>query len=108
MQFYDCILATYRVLTKNEPTGEQIGSLNHLIEAIRLSDAELAKNLAEVKHKLEAYQFVKQDIELRSKVKEIWTFQIERTKKELLQATETYNLAAKQKSLFEVEAEDLL
>jgi hypothetical protein len=88
---YETINKIYQRYEPDVNIPDSKAGISHMLAKIENSDPKTAKLLRELKLSFESYQFVKQDIELRSKVKDIWIMQVERTKSEMLKCLLNFN-----------------
>jgi hypothetical protein len=89
---YEIARRVFHLYYQNEIADGSNKDFKQMLEAIERKDKYAADLLRDVKLKFDSYQFVKQDIELRSKVKEIWIMHVERTYNELNISMENFNL----------------
>lgn len=88
---YKAINNIFQHYVHDEHLTDSKTEISQMLAIIENKDPQTAKLLRELKLSFESYQFVKQDIELRSKVKDIWIMQVERTKSEILKCLNNYN-----------------
>jgi hypothetical protein len=105
---YETIRTIYHFYYPDINPVEMKPGLQEMLEAIAYKDMETMALLRELKLKYESYQFVKQDIELRSKVKDIWTMQVKRTKNDLHECILKYNNRAISHTMAVIQPEDML
>ncbi|NOU48164.1 MAG: hypothetical protein HOO86_14035 [Bacteroidales bacterium] len=105
---YETIRTIYHFYYPEINPDETKPGLQQMMEAIESKDKETLALLRDLKLKYESYQFVKQDIELRSKVKDIWTMQLKRTKNDLQECILNYNNWALNHVMAVIQPEDLL
>lgn len=77
------------------------GSLNQnkLIAEIKRHDKEIGLQFEQFAQAYEAYLFVKQDFELKSKLKEIWEFQCKSLKEKAINSFGTLKTLLEQKKI---------
>ncbi len=71
------------------PQSAQEMPLNKIPEALAPFDKEVAEALSRLKLAEETHAFVKHDMELRTKLRDVWHMQCEQTAAELEQCRET-------------------
>jgi hypothetical protein len=70
-----------------------------LIAEIKRHDNEIGSKFEQFSQAYEAYLFVKQDFELRSKLKEIWEFQCKSLKDKAISSFDALKTLLKQKNI---------
>jgi hypothetical protein len=88
---YETINKIFQFNYPNESLSESKTEISQMLKMIENADPQIARLLVNLRRCYESYHFVKQDIELRSKVKDIWIIQVERTKSELQNCIIKYN-----------------
>lgn len=72
---------------------------NKLIAEIKRHDKEIGLQFEQFAQAYEAYLFVKQDFELKSKLKEIWEFQCDNLKEKAESSFDALKTVLKQKNI---------
>lgn len=81
MIYQICISILDQIEKEHEYTFSE-KDISEIIEKIRENDSEIADILFDLKSKNEIHQFVNQDGEMRSKLKDLWQMQSDRTRQD--------------------------
>lgn len=76
---YQISKSIFNQLTQSDALTDLDNNIDGIINKIFEIDPEIADLLNEFKSKYEIHHFVRRDNELRSKMKDIWQFQCDRT-----------------------------
>lgn len=95
----DLLLQLYAALFADQEVKSGEANERIMMERISSNDANLYQYLLQFINAYQSWMFIKQDYELRTKVKDIWLLQSERACNESIQTLEQLQLYCKAKQL---------